>query len=406
MPRVTSEEKLWHTPLTLNVKIKGHNVVVPLDKRFLTICKHQIEEGHTAELFKAHDLCVLYTRLHQPDHALIAVRHGENDIGALVVQGRAFEESFSTHSDTHVQGLTRLAEAIVSRHARVPQVDLHGVWTQTLPAYTSLKTCKLIIKALKLAVPVPDSPNQRRVFQGLQREKMISVSTTARPLPRRRFTGLAGAHLMLKFNNNFISRMVSASPHSNLFNARACCLNVAAAQTFKSIQPKTTAFLGSTLEAVDIKTAACQRLERLKNTAQPCTRVSLIDASQTKHKIPVYALTAVELEALNAVNIKTRYDHLPTYVAFTSTHHPILLGDLAQFHTDTPKPEVSASYLQKGGELLTRRWLSAACNYHPELMSALSILSRGAAPTQGSMYGYNPVPALDMWAQQQVRLEQ
>ena len=74
-----------------------------------------------------------------------------------------------------------------------------------------------------------------------------------------------------------------------------------------------------------------------------------------------------------------------------------------QFYTGDA--EKAAAYLRAGGELLMRRWIAAACNYHKELNNALSLLSRAVAPEEGSIYGYNPVPALDMWSTHQNQLD-
>ena len=116
MRNLSSQEKLWHTPLVLTVRVQGQPVTIPMDKRSLTVCKHNLQNGHSAELFSEGPLSVVYTRLNTPGSAIIAVRYQNDDIGILAVQGRAFEESLSTDKDTNVHGLTKLAEAIVSRY--------------------------------------------------------------------------------------------------------------------------------------------------------------------------------------------------------------------------------------------------------------------------------------------------
>jgi hypothetical protein len=204
---------------------------------------------------------------------------------------------------------------------------------------------------------------------------------------------------LLKFNNNFISRMVSAHAHKNLFAARGTCLNVAAAQGFSLTG--TQAFIGSTLESVDIRATAFDLLQQLRISGQPAARVAYIDEMDTKHKVPVFSLQPTQQEALSAVGVTTRDKSLPCYVAFTTTHTPILLGDFSIPAETSDSPVQVAAYLQSGGELLTRRWLAAACNYHPELSAALGILVRAVAPKTGSVYTYHPVPALDMWVSQQ-----
>lgn len=402
MRNLSSQEKLWHTPLVLTVRVQGQPVTIPMDKRSLTVCKHNLQNGHSAELFSDGPLSVVYTRLNTPGSAIIAVRYQNDDIGILAVQGRAFEESLSTNKDTNVHGLTKLAEAIVSRHALVPSIPLSNTFTTALPPYTNLNACKQTLRSMQFALPRPVGEHQRRVYQSLLREKLITESNTQRPLPRRRFTGLPGAHLLLKFNNNFISRMVSASAFNNLFQARGICLNVAAAQGFQL--PPEKGLLGSTLETMDLKTAASDLLEKVRTQGKPSARVAYIDTQGNKQKIPVFALTDIEKEALTAVNITTRKPGLPTYVAFTASHTPILLGDFTTTQSQK-SPDKAAAYLKAGGEVLTRRWLAAACNYHPELTSALCILSRAAAPDTGSVYGYNPVPALDLWAEEQIERE-
>ena len=396
MRNYTLTEKLWHTPLNLNVRIKGTHVVVPLDKRFLNICKHQISYGHSAELFKDGKLSVIYTRLNAPDHALISVQYDDIDIGVLAIQGRAFEETLSQDPKNCVQGLTQLAEAIISRHAKVPFITSDAVMSQPLPPYTNLKQCKKVIRALNLKIPRPSTEFQLHCLQFLQREKLISLSKSDRPAPRRRFTGLPAAHCMLKFNNNFVSRMVSASSSNNLFFARGMCLNVAAAQGFTL--PDEHALIGSTLESFHLKTAASELMQEILTDMKPNARVAYLDQNGQKQKIPVFALNPIHREALAAVGITTRYPSLPCYVAFTISKTPILLGDFNFAHATAEAPETTAEHLKNGGELFMRRWLAAVCNFHPELHTALCLLSRAVAPEHGSVYGYNPIPALDMWA--------
>tara|TARA_B100001758_G_scaffold185543_1_gene162286 strand:- start:16739 stop:17956 length:1218 start_codon:yes stop_codon:yes gene_type:complete len=399
MRNYTLKEKLWHTPLNLNVNIKGKHVTVPLDKRFLNICKHQILYGHSAELFKEGNLTVIYTRLNAPDHALISVQFEDIDIGVLAIQGRAFEETVSRDPKTNVQGLSQLAEAIISRHAVVPCIPMNAAIQMQLPSYSKLKDCKQIIRALHLSVPRPNTEFQLRCFQYLLREKLITQAKHDRPALRRRFTGLPSAHCMLKFNNNFISRMVSASSTNNLFFARSVCLNVAAAQGFSV--PDEHALIGATLESVPVKTAAFELLAKVLASDKPCARVAYLDSNAQKRKIAVYALTDIHREALAAVDLTTQRPSLPCYVSFTKSNAPILLGDFTVTATKSQSPETSAKILKAGGELLMRRWMAAACNYHPELNNALCLLSRAVAPSEGSIYGYNPVPALDLWASHQ-----
>lgn len=401
MRNYTLKEKLWHTPLNLQVKIRGHHVTIPLDKRFLNVCKHQISYGHSAELFKEENLSVIYTRLNAPDHALISVQYEDIDIGVLAIQGRAFEETISQDPKTNVQGLTQLAEAIISRHAVTPLLSMNTVVKMRLPAYSSLKHCKQILRALKLSIPKPNTEFQLNSFQTLLREKLISACKNDRPAPRRRFTGLPAAHCMLKFNNNFVSRIVSASSNNNLFFARGMCLNVAAAQGFEL--PSEHALIGSTLESVNIKTAASELMAEVLTT-KPTARVAYLDPQAQKQKIAVFALNDIHREALAAVGIATQKPLLPFYVAFTQSKTPILLGDFSITSVEEPA-EKAAAYLKAGGELLMRRWIAAACNYHKELNNALSLLSRAVAPQEGSIYGYNPVPALDMWAAHQNQLD-
>jgi len=399
MRNYTLKDKLWHTPLNLHVKIQGKGVVVPLDKRFLNICKHQILYGHSAELFKEESLSVVYTRLNAPDHALISVQYDDIDIGVLAIQGRAFEETLSKDPKTNVQGLCQLAEAIISRHAVVPFITSAPDIIATLPPYADLKQCKQVLRALNLKLPKPTSDFQQHCFQFLLREKLISVCNAERPAPRRRFTGLPAAHCMLKFNNNIVSRMVSASASNNLFFARGVCLNVAAAQGLTL--PGTQAFLGSTLENIDLQTAAYERLQEARTSSNPVARVAYLNAKGEKVKAAVFALTTIHREALAAIGINTRQPSLPFYVAFTASTTPILLGDFSLPTPSMASPAETASFLKKKGEVFMRRWIAAACNYHPELHNALCLLSRAVAPNEGSVYGYNPIPALDMWASYQ-----
>ena len=122
-----------------------------MDKRSLTVCKHNLQNGHSAELFSEGPLSVVYTRLNTPGSAIIAVRYQNDDIGILAVQGRAFEESLSTDKDTNVHGLTKLAEAIVSRHALVPTIPLSNAFTTALPPYTNLNACKQTLRSMQFA---------------------------------------------------------------------------------------------------------------------------------------------------------------------------------------------------------------------------------------------------------------
>ena len=179
------------------------------------------------------------------------------------------------------------------------------------------------------------------------------------------------------------------------------CLNVAAAQGFEL--PSEHALIGSTLESVDIKTAASELMAEMLTT-KPTARVAYLDTQAQKQKIAVFALNDIHREALAAVGISTQKPLLPFYVAFTQSKTPILLGDFSITSVEEPA-EKAAAYLKAGGELLMRRWIAAACNYHKELNNALSLLSRAVAPEEGSIYGYNPVPALDMWSTHQNQLD-
>ena len=402
MRNFTVQEKLWHTPLILSVHVQGRKINVPLDKRFLNICKHQVKYGHSAELFKEGDLSVVYTCLREPGHAFISVQCKDIDVGVLAIQGRAYEETFSKDSKTLVNGFSALAEAIVSRLTVVPQIQLSSFMTEPIPSYSSLKYCKQVLQNLNLSISRPQSEYHIRAFNFLLREKLIRTSTENYRQPRRRFTGLASAHCMLKFNNNFVSRMVSANSTQNLFQARGQCLNVAAAQA--ASLPPLFVFLGSTLESIPVAGDAYTHLSNIPNTRNPAARVAYLNSLVQKQKIPVYALQEPDLELLAASNIKSK-KRLPMYVAYTIDKTPILLGDLCLSHSNNESASAAAHRLKKQGELFTRRWIAAACNYHPELTSALCILSRAVAPKEGSILGYNPIPALDMWANFQMENE-
>lgn len=399
MRALQGRDKLWHTPLTLHVNIDQHSVTIPLDKRILTVCKHQVPAGHSAELFNTAKLSVIYTKLATHNHAFVSVRYGNKDLGMLAVQGRAFEENTHLTPNCSVHGLNKLAEAMVSRHTRVPSCSLPFPYDMKLPTYTSLKRCKQILRAMQLHASKPHREYEIKAFQSLLREKLVTQSPAPNHTSQRCFVGLPGAHLLLKFNNNFISRMVSAHAHQNLFEARGTCLNVAAAQGFSLTG--TQAFIGSTLESIDIRATAFDSLQQLRISGQPAARVAYIDETDTKHKVPVFSVEPTQQDALRAVGVTTRDKNLPCYVAFTTTHTPILLGDFSIPAQTSDTPVQAAAYLQSGGELLTRRWLAAACNYHPELSASLGILTRAVAPKTGSVYTYHPVPALDMWASQQ-----
>lgn len=397
MSKDSVRDKLWHTPLTLHVTLMGSTFCIPLDKRFLTICKHQLEPGHSAELFRKDNIAVVYTKLSQAKQVSVAVQHHDIDIGLLMVDGRAYEETPSLNPNTQVHGLKSLAESIISRHAVVPNCQLIPAMTQSLPVYSDLQLCKRTLQAMQLKLKSPKSEFQQRVFKSLVREKLITPTDKTIP-SQHRFAGLPGAHLMLKFNNNFISRMVSASAHSNLFQARAMCLNTAAVQTINI--PGTNVLLGTTLESINIGPDVYQSLQQLKES-QPVARVAYLNATGTKQKIAVYSLGDTAREMIQTRGLKTRKHSLSAYVAFTTSNTPILLGDFTIPVTKS-SPKAIAQQLQQGGELFTRRWISAACNYHPELTSALSVLSRAVAPAEGSLYGYEPVPALDIWTHHQL----
>ena len=196
--------------------------------------------------------------------------------------------------------------------------------------------------------------------------------------------------------------MVSANSTQNRFQARGLWLYVAAAQA-ASLPPQSV-FLGSTLEPIPVAVDAYKLLSNLPNTRNPAARVAYLNSLVQKQKIPVYALQEPDLELLAASNIKSK-KRLPMYVAYTIDKTPILLGDLCLSHSNNESASAAAHRLRKQGELSTRRWIAAACNYHPELTSALCILSRAVAPKEGSILGYNPIPALDMWANFQMENE-
>ncbi len=398
--RVLSQnEKLWHTPLTLTLQLQHHKVTIPIDKRCLRACKHKLEEGHSAELFNNSHISVLYTKLLTGKNAAVTVHFHDQEVGSLLVRGRGFDETHTYDGINHVFGLPKLADAIVSRHATVPSCVFQGDITTPLPPYKKLKFCKDVLRAMNLSLPKPGSEHESRVFQGLQREQLIAVCSDTQPSSCFQFTGLSGAHMMLKFNNNFISRMVSCHPFSSLYAARSACLNVAAAQKF--VTPDQTALLASTLEVTPLHTDTMQLLQNI--TEEPCTRVSYLDSTGGKQKIPVYLLHQAHILSLATSGLAVTAN-LPCYVAFTENKTPILLGSVQVATPPAVSVTQAAKFLQHHGELLTRRWLYAACTHHPELQSALTVLAKASAPKQGGVYAYSPVPALDLWATHEINL--
>lgn len=394
---LSHNEKLWHTPLTLTLSAQQQKIIIPIDKRCLFACKHKLALGHSAELFNNGNITVLYTKLMTNKNAAVAVHVKDQHVGGLLVHGRGFEETHSDDGVHHVSGLAKLADAIVSRHATVPDCAFTGDIATPLPPYQQLKFCKDVLRCLKLSLPVPTSEHESKIFQAMQRERLIDRKTSSAATSRFRYTGLAGSHLMLKFNNNFISRMVSCHKTNSLFVARSICLNVAAAQKF--VTPSDMALLGSTLETVQLHP---DTMTLLQSTAEhPCTRVCYLDFTGTKQKIPVYVLQQPQVLSLatSGINLPA---NMPCYVAFTERNAPILLGDVKLTNHCTANPAQTARDLRLHGEVFTRRWLHAACTQHPELHNALCIFAKAAAPKQGSVYAYNPVPALDMWATHEI----
>ena len=145
-------------------------------------------------------------------------------------------------------------------------------------------------------------------------------------------------------------------------------------------------------------------MQLLQNiTEEPCTRVSYLDSTGSKQKIPVYLLHQAHILSLATSGLAVTAN-LPCYVAFTENKTPILLGSVQVATPPAVSVTQAAQFLQHHGELLTRRWLYAACTHHPELQSALTVLAKASAPKKGGVYAYSPVPALDLWATHEINL--
>ena len=102
----SSRDKLWHTPLTLSVMCHGKSAVIPIDKRYITICKHKLQCGNSAELFRDGSMVIVFTKLGEHD-AAISVQHNNTDIASVMIQNRAFQEQYHQSETYKIQGLAR-----------------------------------------------------------------------------------------------------------------------------------------------------------------------------------------------------------------------------------------------------------------------------------------------------------
>ena len=398
MLNACSRDKLWHTPLTLDITVDGNRIVVPVDKRYISICKHRVQVGHSAELFRESNLAIVYTQINS-NNASVVVQHEDNDIADVLIQGRGFEECLSASPEVRVVGLSKLAEAIIARHTTIPDIMELSTGCEVLPQYDDLKHCKRTIRAMMWTLPKPENVSQQhRVYDALIREKLLTVSDNARPPVRKRYTGLSGVHMLLKFNNNVISRMVSAHVHSSLLRARAMCVNAALMHSL--VLPEQTVILGSTLETMKLKMDTWHALMTVADT-KPVTRLSYLDENRIKRKMFMYVLTPMMMSSLKDAGITTR-GCFETYVIFNHKNTPILMGDVTMPRHNALSPVQVAKLLTMKGEVFTRKWLFAACTTHPELEQALPLFSRACAPANGSIFAYIPVPALDIWTNAEI----